>query len=343
MPEKWRFTGWWELMKNREINRSLPVAAIVVPCFNEEAVLDDTAAELIKLLDAMIARGRAAPESRIVFVDDGSGDATWERVLIHAKESRLVAGISLRRNVGHQNALFAGLMEVREFCDAAISLDADLQDDPGLIPAMLEAFCAGKDVVYAVRRSRMGDGWAKKASAFLFYRLMERMGADLPRDCGDFRLLSRKALEELGCFREPDPFLRGLIPLLGLPSETLFFDRRPRKAGKSKYSLPKMVRFAANGIITLTDWPIVLIFRLGAGLFGVSLAVFFWLLSAGWAGNGWKIAAVSICGAAGLILMAAGTIGLYIFRIWQRAFGHPHYQIREKYFFPENPEEKYKV
>ena len=330
-------------MKNREINRSLPVAAIVVPCFNEEAVLDDTAAELIKLLDAMISQGRAAPESRIVFVDDGSGDATWERILAHAKESRLVAGISLRRNVGHQNALFAGLMEASRFCDAAISLDADLQDDPGLIPAMLEAFCAGKDVVYAVRRSRRGEGWAKRASAFLFYRLMERMGADLPRDCGDFRLLSRKALEELGRFRGPEPFLRGLIPLLGLPSETLFFDRRARKAGKSKYSLPKMIRFAANGIMTLTDWPIVLLFWLGAGLFGMSLAVIFWLLFAKRAGNGWKIAAVSIGGAAGLNMMAAGIIGLYIFRIRQETLGHPRYQIREKYFFPENPEEKYKV
>lgn len=344
-------------MENREIRKKLPVLAVVVPCFNEEAVIDTAAGELKAVLLSMIEGRQAAPKSRIVFVDDGSSDGTWERICFHAGACPLVEGISLRRNVGHQNALYAGLMEVKASCDAAVSLDADLQDDPALIPQMLERFQEGKDVVYAVHQSREGDSCAKKASAFLFYRLMKMMGAAMPKDCGDFRLLSRRALEELSLFSDPEPFLRGLVPLLGLPSAILCFDRRPRRAGKSKYSLFKMLKLAANGILSLTACPIGLIFGLGLGIFGISSLGMLWLLFGSrmcvgqeMAAVGWKIAAVSVWAAAGLVLMAIGTIGLYIFRGLQEISGRPRYQIREK--FPvsrkstKNPEEikkKYQV
>lgn len=340
-------------MENHKIREKLPVLAVVVPCFNEEAVIDAAAEELKAVLLSMIDQGQAAPESRIVFVDDGSFDCTWERIRFHAGVCPLIEGISLRRNVGHQNALYAGLMEVKSCCDAAVSLDADLQDDPALIPRMLAEFQEGKDVVYAAHQSRQGENWVKKALAFLFYRFMGITGADMPEDCGDFRLLSKRALEELSLFSDPEPFLRGLVPLLGLPSVVLGFDRRPRRAGKSKYSLVKMIKLAANGILSLTAWPIGLVFGLGLGIFGISLSGMLWFLfgSRGFTGRetaamGWKMTVISVWGAAGLILMAMGIIGFYIFRILQEISGRPRYRIREK--FPvsrkttKNPEENKK-
>lgn len=306
-----------------------PVLAIVVPCFNEEDVLAYTEEELNRVLTGMIRGKQVSPKSRILFVDDGSGDGTWAWIVCCAEKNPLVEGISLGRNVGHQSALYAGLMEVRAFCDMAVSLDADLQDDPALIPAMVRQFLAGNDIVYAVRKSRKGEGGGKKASAFFFYRLMSLLGSDMPKDCGDFRLLSKKALEELSLYREKNPFLRGLLPLLGLPSAMIYFDRQPRKAGKSKYSLVKMMKFAASGMISLTPWPVYLVFWLGAGIVLAAAAGFLGKLCSGGWNMDWQAAVISVWAGAGLILMGIGVIGLYILRIWQEVSGRPHYRIRK--------------
>lgn len=307
----------------------MPVLVIVVPCFNEEEVLAYTVKELEGVLTGMIREKQVSPESRIWFVDDGSKDGTWAWIVRCAEKNPLVEGISLMHNVGHQSALYAGLMEAGAYGDAAVSLDADLQDDPALIPAMVRQFLAGNDIVYALRKSRKGEGGAKRASAFFFYRLMNLFGADMPKDCGDFRLLSKRALEELRLYPEKNPFLRGLIPLLGLPSAMIYFDRQPRKAGKSKYSLIKMLKFAASGIISLTGWPVYLVFWLGAGMVLAAAAGFLGELCGGRGEMGWQTAVVSLWAAAGLILMGIGVTGLYLLRIWQEVSGRPHYRIRQ--------------
>ena len=311
---------------------SVPCLFIVIPCYNEEAVVGGTADVLTELLEEMVKQGQVSADSRMVFVDDGSKDGTWEEILRCAKKCPWAEGIALQRNVGQQNALYAGLMEVRKRCDAAVSLDADLQDDPSLIPAMVRQFCAGNDVVYAVRKSRRGEGAGKRGTAWLFYRILGWMGADMPRDCGDFRLLSRKALEELSCFHEHNPFLRGLIPLLGLPSSILYFERRPRRAGKSKYSLGKMLALAVQAVTSLTAWPVYLVFWLGTGLALPSVAWLVWLLPIRQEGIGEKVLFASLWAAAGLLLLGIGIIGLYSVRIWQEVSGRPRYRIRERIF-----------
>lgn len=299
---------------------------IVIPCFNEEAVLPDTAKRLETVMTVMIQDGLISRESRLLFVDDGSDDNTWEKIKQCAGKSPLIEGIALRKNVGHQKALYAGLMEVKPYCQMTVSLDADLQDDPDLIPSMVEKFYQGNDIVYAVRRRRRGESAGKKISAFLFYRFMKILGADMPKDCGDFRLLSRRALEELSLFQENRLFLRGMIPLLGLPSAFLYFERNPRSAGKSKYSLIKMIFFAMDGIFSLSTAPIYLLLILGILLFfGAGLWIIFNL------GNPqqWRMVTASIWAAAGLLLTGMGILGQYILQIWQNQLNRPCYQVRE--------------
>ena len=215
------------LPEDQTEKKSPAIFWVVVPCFNEEEVIEETAGELRARLMAMIEDGLIRPESRVLFVDDGSRDGTWEILRRLVKADPLIAALRLRGNGGHQNALYAGLMEAKDYCHVSVSMDADLQDDPDLIPAMVEKFYEGNDIVYAVRKSRRGEGLFKRASAFGFYRFMEAMGASIPKDCGDFRLMSREAIKALSLFGEDRPFLRGLVPLLGFPSAQVTFDRRP--------------------------------------------------------------------------------------------------------------------
>lgn len=300
---------------------------LVIPCFNEEEVLPDTAETLKSVLSMMIQDGLVSEDSRLMFVDDGSEDGTWKYIRQCAKECPLIEGIALRKNVGHQKALYAGLMEVSQHCQITVSLDADLQDDPHLIPSMVEEFYRGSDIVYAVRKSRKGESAGKRVSAFLFYRLMGLLGADMPKDCGDFRLLSRRALEELRVLWKPRLFLRGLIPLLELSSSTLYFERKPRKAGKSKYSLIKMVFFAMDGIFSLSTVPLYLLLILGMILF---LGAGFWMLLHLGRQTEWEMAAASIWAASGLILAGMGVLGQYIVQIGQNPHSQPGYQVRER-------------
>lgn len=310
-------------MKGQEPGRIL---YLVIPCYQEEQVLPQTADELRAVMGSMTGAGLISPASKILFVDDGSRDGTWRWLKQRAETDPMFAALSLCHNVGHQNALYAGLMAAREHCDLTVSLDCDLQDDLALIPAMVEQFLAGNDIVYAVRSHRREESWFKKGTAFLFYRLMKLLGTETPADCGDFRLLSRRALEYLALYTEERPFLRGLVPLLGLPSATVYFDRRPRQAGKSKYSVGRMVRFALDGICSMSLRPLSLLFFLGALLFGGAGV---WLLfhSLQPAGLGTVIATIWAVG--GLLLIGMGILGQYIGRIWQAQLGRPRFLIRE--------------
>lgn len=317
-----------------------PVLYVVVPCFNEEAVVDDTAEELDGVLKAMTGKGLIGAESRILFVDDGSTDRTWEKIQVLSARGPRIGGIALRPHAGHQTAMYAGLMESKAYCDAAVTMDADLQDDPAILPAMVEQLLAGKDVVYAVRKRRKGDPLWKRATAWLFYRSMPVMGIHMPKDCGEYRLLSKRALECLSLFKEPDPFLRGLLPLLGLPSGEVLFDRRPRRAGESRYPFRKAAGLAAGAVVSLSPWPLHLLFWLGTGIALPAFLRLFWLLfsacpRSGQPGAGaspvpgWEIAVMSIWAAAGLLLMGMGILGAYLWQIWRQIAGRPRGQVAE--------------
>ena len=315
------------LPEDQTEKKSPAIFWVVVPCFNEEEVIEETAGELRARLMAMIEDGLIRPESRVLFVDDGCRDGTWEILRRLVKADPLIAALRLRGNGGHQNALYAGLMEAKDYCHVSVSMDADLQDDPDLIPAMVEKFYEGNDIVYAVRKSRRGEGLFKRASAFGFYRFMEAMGASIPKDCGDFRLMSREAIKALSLFGEDRPFLRGLVPLLGFPSAQVTFDRRPRKRGRSKYSLKAMVRFALDGLISLSARPIHLILIGGILLF---LTAGGYLLCSAGREPGVRQILASIWAAAGLTLLGIGVTGEYIGRIWREMAGRPRYIARER-------------
>lgn len=308
------------------LKRAGSVLYLVIPCFNELEVLPQTAAEVKKAMGSMMETGLISGDSRVIFVDDGSGDGSWEWLRARAGEDSLFGALRLGRNAGHQNALYAGYMAVKNRCDMAVSLDADLQDDLSLVPAMAEQFYAGADIVYAIRRSRRGESKFKRATAALFYRLVNGLGAGLPPDCGDFRLLSRRALNQLSLYREEQPFLRGLVPMLGLPSAYLYFDRGPRRSGRSKYSVGKMLRLALDGICSLTTRPLSLLLGLGLCLF---VAAGLWLLIHLFRPVTEQTVVATIWAACGLLLTGMGILGQYMGRIWRAQLDRPPYFIAE--------------
>ena len=240
--------------------RNAPVIYIVVPCYNEEEVLPLTAEFLGKKLDDLTRSRRIHPGSRVLMVDDGSKDRTWKLIEeLHEKDERF-AGVKLSRNRGHQNALLAGLFEAaRRRCDAAISMDADLQDDVDACDAMIERYMAGCDIVYGVRRHRATDTFFKRTTALGFYKIMNALGANTVYNHADYRLMSRRALEGLAEFSEVNLFLRGIVPMIGYPSDVVYYDRKERAAGESKYPLKKMLAFAIEGITSLSTKPIRMI------------------------------------------------------------------------------------
>ena len=264
---------------------------IVVPCYNEEAVLPETSRRLREKLETLAAMGKISPQSRVLFVNDGSKDRTWEIIRALHEECPLFSGVDLTRNRGHQNALLAGLMTAKDRCDMAISMDADLHDDVDAVDAMVDKFQEGCDIVYGVRSSRAKDTFFKRFTAEGFYRLMSLMGAETVFNHADYRLMSRRALEGLSQFREVNLFLRGIVPMVGYPSAVVEYERGERFAGESKYPLKKMLSFAMEGITSLSTKPIRYITLLGFLIFLVSivmLATFIvkWALGmtvAGWA------------------------------------------------------------
>jgi len=307
----------------------------VVPCYNEQEVLPETSKRLLAKLDSLVERCMISPDSRIVFVNDGSRDDTYKIISeLHAEDERF-CGIKLSRNQGHQNALLAGLMTVKDKCDAAISLDADLQDDIDVIDQFVEKFNEGCDVVYGVRSSRKTDTVFKRSTALGFYKLMKFLGVEVVYNHADYRLMSARALEALSDFKEVNLFLRGIVPLVGFKSATVEYERHERFAGESKYPLKKMMAFAIDGITSFSVKPIRMVFSLGVIIFLCSIAVLIYSLirwAFGQTVTGWTTLIISIWALGGIQLLSLGLIGEYIGKIYKEVKARPKYIIEETLF-----------
>lgn len=308
------------------------VIYIVVPCYNEEEVLPETTRQLMPLLEDLMVQGKISRKSRILYVNDGSKDGTWQIISRLYREHEMVSGLNLSRNRGHQNAVLAGLMYAKECCDAAITMDADLQDDINAINEMVDKFRGGMDVVYGVRSSRRTDTFFKKFTAEGFYRLMEWMGVDIIFNHADYRLMSRRVLHQLEDYREVNLFLRGIVPLIGYPSDQVYYERQERFAGESKYPLRKMLSFAFDGITSFSIKPIRFILSLGTLIFIVSIAILIYSVIRHIIGAtvlGWSSLMVSIWALGGLQLLAIGVIGEYIGKIYLETKGRPRFAVQD--------------
>ncbi len=305
---------------------------LVIPCYNEEEVLHETSRRLRDKYTALMEAGKISADSRIVFVNDGSRDRTWEIITELHTSDPVFRGICLSRNKGHQNALMAGLMTVREECDAAISLDADLQDDINAIDEMVDRYLEGYEVVYGVRSSRKKDTFFKRTTAQGFYKVMRAMGVDTVYNHADYRLMSRRALAALSEFDEVNLFLRGIVPLVGFKSTQVTYERGERFAGESKYPLKKMIAFATEGITSMSIKPIRLIAALGLFVFLVSIGVLVYSIVQKILDNtvpGWAFLAVSIWALGGVQLFSIGVIGEYIGKIYLETKHRPKYIISD--------------
>lgn len=315
---------------------------LVIPCYNEEEVLPETSKQLRAKMETLMAAGKISKESRIVFVNDGSKDRTWEIIESLHKENPLFQGIKLSRNKGHQNALLAGLMTVKEHCDMAISMDADLQDDIDAIDGMLEKYAEGCDIVYGVRNARDTDTAFKRKTAEGYYKVMGLLGADIIYNHADYRLMSKRALDGLEQFKEVNLFLRGVVPMIGYKSDKVYYARKERFAGESKYPLKKMLAFAWEGLTSLSVKPIRMIMTLGSVIFLVSIAMLIYSLvrhAMGATMVGWTSTVVSIWAIGGLQLLAIGIIGEYIGKVYLETKQRPKF-IVEEYLKDEDAEKK---
>lgn len=303
---------------------------VVVPCYNEEAVLPETSRRLKEKLDTLEKAGKISAESRVMFVNDGSKDKTWAIIQQLHRDNPRFAGVNLSRNRGHQNALLAGLMTAKGRADMVISMDADLQDDIDAVDTMVEHYSNGCDIVYGVRSSREKDTFFKRFTAEGFYRLMNALGAETVFNHADYRLMSRAALEGLAQFKEVNLFLRGIVPMIGYPTATVEYERGERFAGESKYPLKKMLAFALEGVTSLSTKPIRLITGLGFLIFFVSIVMLITFI-AKWAMGitvaGWASVICSVWAIGGLILLALGIIGEYIGKIYLETKQRPRFII----------------
>lgn len=304
---------------------------VVVPCYNEEEVLPETAKRLGEKLRSLISSGKIGKQSRILFVNDGSKDQTWELIAGLHEQDGLYAGLNLSRNKGHQNALFAGLMYAKERADLAISMDADLQDDIDAVDEMVDKYLEGCDIVYGVRNSRRTDSFFKRFTAEAFYRLMNFFGAQTVFNHADYRLMSRRALQGLAQFKEVNLFLRGLVPMIGYRSDVVYYERRERFAGESKYPLKKMLSFAVDGITSFSVKPIRMITFLGFLVFAISLVMLLYVLVSFFLGAvpGWSSILVSLWALGGLTLLSIGVVGEYIGKIYMEVKARPKYLVEQ--------------
>lgn len=303
---------------------------LVIPCYNEEAVLHETAKQLLAKMNSMFERDMISRDSKIMFVNDGSKDRTWEIIEELHASNPIYSGVKLSRNKGHQNALLAGLMTAKEKADMMISLDADLQDDVDVIDQMVEKYYEGNDVVYGVRSARKTDTFFKKFTAESFYKLLKSMGVEIVYNHADYRLMSKRAVEGLAQFREVNLFLRGIVPLIGYKSEVVTYERHERFAGESKYPLKKMLAFATDGITSFSIKPIRLITTCGILIFGISILMLIYFLAVHFMGRtvaGWTSMIVSIWAIGGLQLLAIGIVGEYIGKIYLETKDRPKYII----------------
>ena len=305
---------------------------VVLPCYNEEEVLGETSKRLLELYGKMISEGTVSPESKIVFVDDGSRDRTWEIISGLCEQNNIYRGVKLAHNAGHQNALLGGLMTVKDECDCAVSIDADLHDDINVIPEMVKKFDNGCDVVYGVRSERKTDSFFKRTTAQGFYKFMAMMGVDVVYNHADYRLMSRRALNDLESFKEVNLFLRGLVPLIGYKSDSVYYERAERFAGESKYPLKKMLSFAFDGITSFSVKPIKVLWSMGLIVcVAAVIAAIYTLVSKffGYTSDGWASLMCSIWFLGGVQLVSIGIIGEYIGKIYKESKARPRYIIEE--------------
>lgn len=305
---------------------------IVIPCYNEEKVLPETVKRLTDKMKRMIGAEQISEESRMVFVDDGSNDRTWEIIKELYEKNPYVMGIKSSKNRGHQNTLLQGLMTVKDDCDMVVSMDADLQDDIEVLDEFVRKYYEGCDIVYGVRSARKTDTWFKRTTAEGFYKVMESMGVNIVYNHADYRLMSRRALNELENFKEVNLFLRGIVPMIGFKTDVVTYERSERFAGESKYPLKKMLSFAIDGITSLSIKPIRFITTMGIALFLLSIVLLVYYIIGYCMGRtiqGWATLVTSIWGIGGLQLLAIGIIGEYIGKIYLETKGRPRYIVEE--------------
>ena len=314
-------------MENRQ-----DILYMVIPCYNEQEVLPETARQLKEILYDLMDRGKISRKSRVLFVNDGSKDETWHIIEeLHAQDP-LFLGLKLSRNKGHQNALLAGLMTAKEYADVTISMDADLQDDVHVIEKFMDKYYEGCDIVYGVRSSRKKDTFFKKFTAQAFYRLMMAMGVDIVYNHADCRLMSKRSLYDLEKFKEVNLFLRGIVPLIGYQSAVVTYERNERFAGESKYPLKKMLAFAMDGITSFSIKPIRMITTMGVVIFAVSIIMLIYSVVQHFLGNtvsGWSSTMVSIWAIGGLQILSMGVIGEYVGKIYMEAKARPKFIIEK--------------
>ena len=316
-----------------------PVLWIVIPCYNEEAVLPITAPLFLNKLTELAGSGRISPNSRILFVNDGSRDGTWQIIRDLAAKDPHYIGICQSRNRGHQNAVLAGLMEAKDRCDITISIDCDGQDDLNAMDAMVDAYLAGSEIVYGVRSSRETDTWFKRTTAEGFYKLMKFLGAETVFIHADYRLVSSLVLQHFQDFGEVNIFLRGMFPLVGFPSTTVYYERRERLAGKSHYPLRKMLTLAFDGITSLTMKPVQIITGIGLAVSFIGVLCAIWAIVVAIMGRsvaGWASLICIVCLLGGAQMISIGVIGEYIGKTYMETKRRPRYIISERTW--EKPE-----
>ncbi len=301
---------------------------MVLPCYNEEEVLPETARQLKQKYQTLISEGKISSKSRIVFVNDGSRDRTWSIIQELHEKDKMYSGINLSRNRGHQNALLAGLMEAKNYADMVISMDADLQDDIGVIDAMLEEYYKGNDVVYGARSARDKDTWFKRTTAESFYKLTNALGGEVVFNHADCRLMSKRALAGLAQYKEVNLFLRGIVPMIGYPSTVVTYERNERFAGESKYPLKKMLSFAMEGITSLSTKPIRFVTTGGVLFFIIALIMMVYTVVRYFMGAtvpGWSSILISVWFVGGVQMIALGIIGEYVGKIYMEAKQRPRF------------------
>lgn len=306
--------------------------ALVVPCYNEEEILDSTTNILENFMNKLCYEKLISPDSFVLYVNDGSKDKTWEMIENFCKEKKWFCAVKLASNVGHQNALLAGMTIAKDWCDAMVSLDADLQDDIEVIKDMINLYLNGYDIIYGVRNERTTDSFFKRSTALLFYKLMYALGVKSVYNHADFRLMSNRAVNELCKYKERNLFLRGIVPLLGYKTAKVYYNRLKRTAGESKYPLKKMLGLAVNGITSFSIYPIQCVLYLGILFLFIALCVFFYALHSYFINNtipGWTSLILSIWFCAGSILIGLGIVGEYIGKIYIEVKERPRYNIEK--------------
>lgn len=305
---------------------------MVVPCYNEQEVITETTRRLKEKYEALIEKGKISPDSKVLYVNDGSKDNTWEMIRDIHNNDKMFRGLCLSRNRGHQNAVLAGLMQAKEEADMVISMDADLQDDIDAIDAMVDKYNEGYDVVYGVRNKRETDTFFKRFTAQAYYKLLLKLGVDIVYNHADFRLMSKRVLDNLENYKEVNLFLRGIVPMIGFPSTNVYYERHERYAGESKYPLKKMLHFAFDGVTSLSIKPIRFITTLGMFIFLLSIGILIYSIIRhflGYTALGWSSIMVSVWALGGLQIFSIGIIGEYIGKIYLESKHRPRFIVKE--------------